>query len=90
MSGTTGGTATAQPRQKVLAAAGGSGVASALSVLIIWGLKSAGLNIESTIQEAFSTVLISVVTFAAGYYTPPGSSETTIINSAGNAQSATK
>ena len=70
------------------AAAGGSGVASALAVLVIWGLRSAGVTMPPDVEGALSTVLIAAITFLAGYFMPPGASETVIRATDGRVQCA--
>ena len=69
------GIATLAPRRKVVAAAGGSGVATALAVLVLYLLKQAGVELPDRIEDAFSTVFVAMVTFASGYLCPPDASE---------------
>ncbi len=71
-----------------MAAAGGSGVASAIVVLIIYAIKQGGYDVPDAVSGALSTILVALLTFAAGYYTPPGASEDTIVNENGNVVSA--
>ena len=82
--------ATGAPRQKVLAAAGGSGVATAAVVLLTYVLSSAGITFPSNVQDAVSTIVVAALTFLAGYLCPPGASETSIRDSGGAMKSAVK
>ena len=79
---------TGMPRIKVVAAAGGSGVASALAVIVIWAIRNAGIALPEEIAGAISTIMIAVITFLAGYYVPPGASEATMLDANNRAVSA--
>lgn len=62
----------AAPVPKVLSATAGSGFGGAVGAIIVWGLQQAGYNVPSEIGIAIATVCGIVVTFLAGYFTPPG------------------
>jgi hypothetical protein len=86
--------ATASPKTKVIAATGGAAVGSAFSVVLTWVLASAlnklGLTLPDNVTAAFNTIFTTIVTLAAGYYTPPGVSEGVIVDDKGNVRSALK
>lgn len=79
---------TGVPKQKVIAAAGGSGVATALAVLVLYGLQSAGFNPPNDVKDALTTVFVAVITFLAGYVCPPGAAEGTLRDADGAVKSA--
>jgi hypothetical protein len=88
MAQAAGARVTYRPRQKVVAAAGGSGVASAIAVLVIWGLRRSGVAMPPEVEASLSTVIIAAITFPAGYMMPPGGSETTVRAQDGRARCA--
>lgn len=49
------------PQPKVIAAT----VAAALTTLLVWALREAGVNIDGEVQGAFTTLFVAV----AGYFT---------------------
>lgn len=61
----------AAPVPKVLSATAGSGFGGAVGAVVVWGLQQAGLSVPPEIGIAISTICAIVVTFLAGYYTPP-------------------
>jgi hypothetical protein len=73
--------ATASPKTK---ATGGAAVGSAFSIVLIWVLALAlnkfGLTLPDNATAAFNTIFTTIVTLAAGYYTPPGVSEGVIVD----------
>jgi hypothetical protein len=97
---TTGGApagefkSTASPKTKVIAATGGAAVGSAFSVVLIWILGSVlnklGITLPDNVTAAFNTIFTTIVTLAAGYYTPPGASEGVVVNENGSVRSALK
>ena len=76
------------PKQKVIAAAGGSGVATALALILLYALQSAGVSLPDNIRDAVTTVIVAVLTFLAGYVCPPGASEGSTRDSTGAVKSA--
>ena len=50
----------------------------------------AGLDLPPEVKSAIAVVIATLVTMMAGYYTPPGASETTITGSDGQVRSALK
>jgi hypothetical protein len=87
MMSNTDAQATAAPKQKVLAATGGTSVASAISVIVLWGFDSLG-SLPDEVKGAVCTVVIAINTFLAGYYTSLGSFETNIVISDESVRSA--
>lgn len=81
-------TATVIPKQKVIAAAGGSGVATALAVLVLYALQSAGFNPPADVKDAVTTVFVAFITFLAGYVCPPGAAEGSVRDATGAIRSA--
>lgn len=67
------GPTSAAPVPKVWAATAGSGFGGALGAIVVWGLGSAGVDVPGEIGIAISTVCSVIVTFIAGYLTPPKS-----------------
>jgi hypothetical protein len=59
------------PVPKVWAATAGSGFGGALGAIAVWGLQQAGAIVPPEIGIAISTVCAVLVTFVAGYLTPP-------------------
>jgi high-affinity Fe2+/Pb2+ permease len=71
--------ATNQVKQKVLGATAGSGAGAFIGVLVIWGLKSAGVHIPPEVESAITGLITLLLTGGAGWITPPGATETNII-----------
>jgi hypothetical protein len=84
----------ATPKTKVIAATGGAALGSAFSVVLTWilglALKKIDLTLPDNVTEAFNTIFTTIVTFAAGYYTPPSASERVIVDEKGSVRSAVK
>ena len=84
--------ATASPKTKVIAATGGAAVGSAFSVILTWilaaALKKLDLALPDNVTAAFNTIFTTIVTLAAGYYTPPSASEGVIVDEKGSVRSA--
>lgn len=59
------------PVPKVIAATGGSGLGGAIGVIIVWILQQNGLEVTNEVGIAIGTVCSVVLTFVAGYLTPP-------------------
>ena len=85
---------TAAPRQKVVAAAGGSVFGSTISVILLWifdsAMKYIGVTIPIDVSNAFTAIVTGIFTFSAGYYMPPGASEAVIKADDGSLKAATK
>jgi hypothetical protein len=80
------------PRQKVVAAAGGSVLGAAFAIIILWIVESiasqAGIKVPPEVAEAVKAIVTGICTFSAGYYTPPGESEVVIKAEDGSLKSA--
>lgn len=85
---------TAAPRQKVIAAAGGSVFGSAASVILLWifdsAMKAIGITFPPDVANAFTAIVTGLFTFSAGYYMPPSASEAVIKAEDGSLKAATK
>ena len=53
-------------------------------------LNKFGLTLPDNVTEAFNTIFTTIVTLAAGYYTPPGASEGVVVDDTGRVRSALK
>jgi hypothetical protein len=53
-------------------------------------LNKFGLTLPDNVTEAFNTIFTTIVTLAAGYYTPPGASEGVVVDDTGSVRSALK
>ena len=73
---------TTQPAPKVLGAAGGSAVGTALATLITWALDNYHLlstqPLPSKVQDSLTVVISAIFTFLAGYYVRPSPTQTAI------------
>lgn len=69
----------AKPRQKVVAATGGSLGGGAIAVVLLWMLKGAlekaGIAMPDNVTEAVTVLITGFTTFLAGYFMPPGADE---------------
>src|SRR5205085_1359128 len=85
---------TSAPRQKVVAATGGSAVGAALSVITFWALQGifskAQITIPGEVKDALTLLITTLFTYLAGYYTPPGASEAVVKADDGSMKSATR
>ena len=85
---------TAAPRQKVVAAAGGSVFGSAVSVILLWIFDSVmnviGVTLPPDVSNAFTAIVTGLFTFSAGYYMPPGASEVVVKADDGSLKAAIK
>lgn len=69
-------TATSAPKQKVVAATAGAGFGSALSVILVYLVEqTTHHDLPVEIKDALQIVIPTIVSFLAGYFTPPGKSE---------------
>ena len=84
-----GGIPTGQVKQKVWGATAGSGAGAFVGVLVVWGLKSAGIVIPDNVEAAITGLVTLIFTGGAGYLTPPGSTETNVVEN-GQVKSAVK
>ena len=84
-------TATGTPKNKVVAAAAGAASGSALAVILTWllalALKQGGVTLPDNVEAAFVAVFSTVATLLAGYFTPPGANEGSIVGSDGKVRS---
>lgn len=64
-------TPSAAPVPKVWAATAGSGFGGALGAIVVYSLGVAGLDVPPEIGIAVATACSVIVTFIAGYLTPP-------------------
>ena len=82
----------AKPRQKVVAATGGSLGGGALAVVALWILKGvlekAGITMPSEVAEAVSVLITGLATFMAGYLMSPGADEAVVPGPDGGVKSA--
>src|SRR4051794_26670979 len=78
---------TSQPTNKVLGAAGGSAVGTAIASLIVWGLDNYHLlsaqPLPDKVQTSITVIVTAVITFAGGYYVRPNPTQTTLKGSDG-------
>ena len=64
--------ATGRPANKVV----GGGLGAAVATILVWYLDDAGIVKDlPTVVEA---AIVLVVTFAVGYFVPPGKADTTV------------
>ena len=75
------------PTNKTVAATGGSVVGGALATIVLY-LVDPQNTIPQPVQGAITTLAVAIVTFIAGYLTPPGSSEGVIRTVEGRVMSA--
>lgn len=61
------------PAPKVIASAGGAGLGGAIGAVVVWAMGAGGLDVPPEIGIALSTICSILVSFAAGYFTPPRS-----------------
>ena len=64
----------AAPTPKVLAGAGGAGLGGAVGAVVVWALAQVGADVSPEIGIAISTICSTVISFVAGYLTPPRTS----------------
>ena len=69
---------TSTPKKKVLAATGGAAVGSAAAVVLVWTVQKAGLDVPANVADALNVVVTAILTFVAGWFTPPGAGEVNI------------
>ena len=71
-------TPTNTPKNKVLAATGGAAVGSAISVILIWTIQKAGLEVPANVADALGVITTAILTFVSGWAVPPGAGEVNI------------
>ena len=75
------------PTNKTLAATGGSAVGSAIATIALY-LYDPQSQLPATVQVAATTLVTAIVTFIAGYFTPPGASEGVVRTATGRVAAA--
>jgi hypothetical protein len=63
-------TSTTKPHRKVVAATIGSGVGSAVTIILLWILTEAKVTTPPEVAVAISLIVSAACAFAAGYITP--------------------
>jgi hypothetical protein len=62
------------PTNKTVAATGGSAVGAAVATILLY-LIDPKSELPQAVQVAVTTLMTAIVTFIAGYWTPPGATE---------------
>jgi len=75
------------PTNKTLAATGGSAVGSAIATIVLY-LIDPNNKIPQPVQVAVTTLTAAIVTFVAGYFTPPGATEGVVRTAEGKVMTA--
>lgn len=75
------------PTNKTLAATGGSAVGSAIATIALY-LYDPQSQLPPTVQVAVTTLVTAIVTFIAGYFTPPGAKEGVVRTATGTVAAA--
>jgi hypothetical protein len=83
---------TSTPKNKVVAATGGAAVGSAFAVIITWALNALSdsfqVELPADVSTSLSLIFTSIATFLAGYYTPPGANEGSVVSDDGRVKAA--